>query len=531
MNIMKLQSQLQQVPDNALIGYVQNPDGQVPSYLALAELSRRKEIRKSTAPQEQAPMQSVAEQAVAEATPGIAGIPMQDPTMFSEQSMAGGGIVAFEEGGDVAHFKKGGSFKSAYDMYQNYLSDPNAYDPYSESSAFERIQGDSPELIYKRAKQKELDRMLSATGTTPAGSLFNTPISPEPGFFTPTTAAQRAAYASRNQLINNFAAGKYDPVAQRAVNIPAKPAAGQVLPDRTGDISADSSASSNLNPKKTVKAPIAERLTYTDIPSADSRFDALKRPELSARDYMAEMQGLVGENEGLAALKNKLAGMESKAAKEEEQAPWMALAKAGFAMASGKSQNALQNIAEGAGVGIGELAASKERLAAKEEKRFALQTQMAQAERAEQLASAKYGADSAQADKARNDALGLAKAKASLDVDITNTSNKLKVQEANVNTDLKEQQLALQRLELNKPSSEIQLLNWLKNPKNAALYNSTIGATKTGALTDEDWLAAYTKAGGQVGTGMTLGQYKNSVAGTGTTDYTNKYGLSPRSTN
>lgn len=526
MNIMKLQSQLQQVPDNALIGYVQNPDGQVPSYLALAELSRRKEIRKSTAPQEQAPMQSVAEQAVAEATPGIAGIPMQDPTMFSEQSMAGGGIIAFEEGGDVPSFAgPRGSYvvgPDPDDLLKSYRS--------RLAGEEQRYAQDRPE--YGLGQITSYAQHQNALAKLEQGT--KTPYDPAIKYYDSIGNLQGKMMAQQqraNWLENPSNLMENAVSATPAKPVVANPAAGQVLPDRTGNISADSSAESNLNPKKTVKAPIAERLTYTDIPSADSRFDALKRPELSARDYMAEMQGLVGENEGLAALKNKLAGMESKAAKEEEQAPWMALAKAGFAMASGKSQNALQNIAEGAGVGIGELAASKERLAAKEEKRFALQTQMAQAERAEQLASAKYGADSAQADKARNDALGLAKAKASLDVDITNTSNKLKVQEANVNTDLKEQQLALQRLELNKPSSEIQLLNWLKNPKNAALYNSTIGATKTGALTDEDWLAAYTKAGGQVGTGMTLGQYKNSVAGTGTTDYTNKYGLSPRSTN
>ena len=45
MNIVKLQNELKNVPDQALIGYVQNPTGQVPSYLALSELQRRKEMR------------------------------------------------------------------------------------------------------------------------------------------------------------------------------------------------------------------------------------------------------------------------------------------------------------------------------------------------------------------------------------------------------------------------------------------------------------------------------------------------------
>jgi len=103
MNIVKLQSQLQKVPDQALIGYVQNPDGQVPSYLALAELTRRKEMRNSAAPQQPAPTQTVADQTIAETQPmqGVAALPVPEQ-MFNPESYASGGIVAFDEGGDVS---------------------------------------------------------------------------------------------------------------------------------------------------------------------------------------------------------------------------------------------------------------------------------------------------------------------------------------------------------------------------------------------------------------------------------------------
>ena len=52
------------------------------------------------------------------------------------------------------------------------------------------------------------------------------------------------------------------------------------------------------------------------------------------------------------------ARMDARAAKMEEQAPWLALAQAGFKMASqrpeyGKGQSALADISEGAGVGRG----------------------------------------------------------------------------------------------------------------------------------------------------------------------------------
>jgi hypothetical protein len=45
MNIIKIQDDLKGAPDSALIGYVQNPTGQVPTYLALSELERRKSMR------------------------------------------------------------------------------------------------------------------------------------------------------------------------------------------------------------------------------------------------------------------------------------------------------------------------------------------------------------------------------------------------------------------------------------------------------------------------------------------------------
>jgi len=116
MNILKLQNELKGVPDNALIGYVQNPTGNVPSYLALSELQRRKDMREKYQAQ-QAPQSSVADDLQQPAAPqvqpqqampepqaqGVAGLPVPDQ-MFSGQGMAAGGIVAFDDGGDVEMF-------------------------------------------------------------------------------------------------------------------------------------------------------------------------------------------------------------------------------------------------------------------------------------------------------------------------------------------------------------------------------------------------------------------------------------------
>jgi len=113
MNIVKLQNELKGVPDDALIGYVQNPTGQVPTYLALSELQRRKEMRNNY--QAAKPEKTVAQGLVDEAQPqpqpmqqGIAAVapqqapapaPMPQAPMAPPQGMAGGGMVSFADGG------------------------------------------------------------------------------------------------------------------------------------------------------------------------------------------------------------------------------------------------------------------------------------------------------------------------------------------------------------------------------------------------------------------------------------------------
>jgi uncharacterized protein YciI len=145
MNIIKIQNQLKGVPDDTLVGYVQNPTGQVPTYLALSELQRRKEMRNSyqaNKPEEK----TVAEDLVQESQPGIVALPEAQPmmeamtppqempmeemaqgglaeldtgNMYDENNYASGGIVAFDDGGPVKHYAYGGKTKT----------DPLKYDP------------------------------------------------------------------------------------------------------------------------------------------------------------------------------------------------------------------------------------------------------------------------------------------------------------------------------------------------------------------------------------------------------------------
>lgn len=87
-----------------LINYVKNPNSNVPSVLALSELKRREENKIAQA-QSQAQQPTVADQMVSQAEPevfdqGISSLKLPD-TMYDEKNYAGGGIVAFDGGGDV----------------------------------------------------------------------------------------------------------------------------------------------------------------------------------------------------------------------------------------------------------------------------------------------------------------------------------------------------------------------------------------------------------------------------------------------
>jgi hypothetical protein len=104
MNIAQLSEQLKDVPDGALAQYVRDPKSQVPQYLALGELQRRKRIRdmggvSPDAAQSKTLVDDILESGdVREA--GLPGLPAANQ-MYDEQSFAGGGIIAFADGGDI----------------------------------------------------------------------------------------------------------------------------------------------------------------------------------------------------------------------------------------------------------------------------------------------------------------------------------------------------------------------------------------------------------------------------------------------
>ena len=385
--IAKLQAQLQHVPDQALIDYVQNPKGEVPSYLALAELSRRKEIRKGAAPKQAVPTQTVAAQ-VAQPEPGVAALPIPQD-MFEEKSMAAGGIVAFADGGSTG-------FRLSDPQWEGFNWAPTGSTKYNQNlqDLYQRAKVNTPWLTY--------DEFVRQVKSAPVAAPSDAEV------------INAATMPKRNITPIN-----YDKVPAREV------------------VKAPPLANTTIDQSRSTPAPTGiQRVAYQPGEDYTADYEKQIRPGETAQEAMAKYQGLLGTDVGREKLNERLAAMEAKAAKEEEQAPWMALARAGLGMAAGKSQFALQNIAAGGAEGLKDLAESKARLQASEEKRFAIQSQLAQADRAEKVAAATYGLNSEEATKAHNEKVRLAQLGAKQERATANAKGAFEADKANLSADV-----------------------------------------------------------------------------------------------
>lgn len=119
MNLVTLSEQLKDVPDNFLVEEVQEPTGAYPAYLVVSELSRRKRMREAV--QKEKPTTTVVEDlaglnALPQAAQSLSardvagmGAPKQPMPQMPQQPMpqqqpammAEGGLVAFQQGGDI----------------------------------------------------------------------------------------------------------------------------------------------------------------------------------------------------------------------------------------------------------------------------------------------------------------------------------------------------------------------------------------------------------------------------------------------
>jgi hypothetical protein len=419
MNIIKLQDMLRGVPDDALIGYVQNPQGQVPSYLALSELQRRKDTR-AKYESEQAPESSVAEDITQQAKPpapqamlagqpqmqmegqGVAALPTGD--MFQEQNFAGGGIVAFEDGGDVKHYAKGDYVLSsdydpeAYGMsYKEGLAGlESKYPVYSATDPYGNVRKKAIKQYQSSVKTPYDDaiKYYEEQGLGYKGKLGAVPY----------TSPVRKLENARDEWLASQGTMPATPVTK---------------PSNEPDVRLTGDATQN-----------AARQPYQGVGFDGSFYDKMLGKEKTLQELSDEYKAVLGTDPTLAGRQEKLAKMEARAKRMEDMAPGMAMLEAGLGIAAGTSPFALANIGKGAMAGVKSYGEAQNKLADLEEKRFALDTELAKQQRAEQMAAVAYGDKSRQHTNEMNKTVMLAKAKDKLTRDVANLEANVAVSKA-----------------------------------------------------------------------------------------------------
>lgn len=451
MNIVKLQNDLKAIPTETLIKYVQGMNPEVPSYLALGELKSRKDMEAKYAAQNQkAPESSVAEDLTqapqgglqmlagnpmvnqapqmpqgAPADQGLAGLDTGD--MYNEQNFASGGIVAFDDGGPVA-FGPGGDVASK--KYQAWLEEsslspgalwagtkdvlgaPFQYgwttDPVTGKLVRKKdLEGMTPSLdAYRKAAELRKQGLLAEADTLEKAAA--SPQVNRRGLASiDTSSAEPGMTFSRDELADITQSRNFPTAKTETPPAPA-PRASQAAADQEGLAG-----------------------LYSPIKDRSSEIDALIRPtEGMAEDKMARYQKMVGDLPNKDKLEALVQKYETGAAEQERIAPWMALARAGFSMAGGKSPYALQNIAEGANVGLSDYVQAKDRLEKLRDKQLDVQYKLDNAAYERKKAAADYGIKSEEHQEAKNDEARLKKIDYKTNLELQNQKNKISAYEA-----------------------------------------------------------------------------------------------------
>lgn len=454
-NIVKLQEDLKGIPLKNLIFYVQNPNGQVPSYLALAEIKRRKTMEQKAAAQQNAPSHlSVAEELTAPRQnigpqfdtrqsmlaqqrdqSGIANLSTGD--MYNEQNYANGGIIAFADGGetnldaqqplnltDIPSL----NVESGVPMMNNGLPDfqylfKQAY-AQNRNPLFKLFSA-VPSKNWKAAAEGGLMSLAEGGevkhfeegGTSRLGDWYS------------NLRATNLEKQEQNKRINQLLSEKYRLQSDvfRSRTPEQKAAQDETLKQIDAMLAEEKAKTAGVNMKAPTTIPGAnvmgsqaaadslfktpydpsQSLGYKGAPykepvkgSEPGVYDQEKIKNIG--DYAKELQDYLGPDKNVALQRERLAKMEDRASRMEKDAPWLALTEAGFGMMSGTSPFAFTNIGTGAQMGLKSYAAAQDKFAALEEKRLNLAMNIDQAERREKVAVAEFGAKSKQAAEERN---------------------------------------------------------------------------------------------------------------------------------
>ena len=363
-NIEQITSTLAKLPDEALQRYaMMHKDDPYIMSLAVSESRRRKEMRAASQTQGMQPRPKVVDQAVLEMAEQPA---QQMPSMPEEQGIgalpaaaqmnfADGGITGYAGGGGVERYQSQGlvqdpklaSLLAARDRYLKAGSDTSAID---QAIAFAQAQPGRQAAQNRAALNASEQRILNAE--TPQG----------PSIYDPATGVKISEPAMLVSPVDNLSGmdrristGSLpnvpsistpvspkvvpDPIVNPIRKPPATGIAAAVVPEPKGDmVTRAKDLAGNLIDTRDRDLALGAYKNFLTERSTEMRENLAKRPKTKAMEGFEK--SLKEEAEGEAG--------------EKDQAKGMAIFKAGLAMMSGTSPNALVNIGKGAMAGAEE---------------------------------------------------------------------------------------------------------------------------------------------------------------------------------
>jgi hypothetical protein len=445
MNIVKLQNMLRGVGDDALINYVQNPTGEVPSYLALSELKRRKEVRdtyQAAKPEEksvaedltQSPNQGGLAMLAKNPTPqgaptsqGVADLPV-DEGMYQEQNFVGGGIVAFADGGETAEEDYYDRFKadvggiSNRAGYKHKFINPDRY----KYKPVKRFAGPDGSYVIPSKTPREYWQAIQGNKDLRKPFWYNQFETPYDEAIKYYSGLKQSATdpESQRQLDNavqelqmqkyRFARSKEDPTEKmmRTGMTDVDTSGKKIRPPLTiKDL--ENKISGNNTPPNPVKQVIEgatgkkedEIVMAPEVDVKEDMFAFDKRPENVADIERKRYKEIYGDDPFIKRGQTRLEAMDKRAKTLEDQNLGMALMAAGFKGMQGTSPFALVNLGAGAEAGLKQYADTQKQLVDLDEKRFNVDAKIAEAQRAVENAAITQGFRSEDYNKASNDLL------------------------------------------------------------------------------------------------------------------------------
>ena len=356
MNIIQVQDRLKGVSDDALKGYVTDPTGEVPTYLALGEIGRREDVRKSyEAAQAEQPQKTVAEEKLAAMPQGIGSL-TQGMMPPAPQGMP-----------------------------------PQGMPP----------QGMPPQGIAQPPMQS-MNPAIAGTGV----ANLPTPQMPQQNF-------EAGGIVSPSLFNMDFSAGlpeRYpednlpgiidDPLKIFMGNPEMVEAPGDITSQFIAEADKVKQAPITKNAQNALEADLQGEVNLAEARNRKARRDQRSTkeaaPAKSLQDYVDEFQSALGEDPAKAGMAERKARIDKRAERADHDAPFDAMINAGLTMAAGQSSDAITNIARGSLSGVNTYQERLDALDKVEEKQLLLETEMTKIDRAERIAAVEYGMQSEQ---------------------------------------------------------------------------------------------------------------------------------------